>query len=130
MPKSPATKLAVVGAQPAGTVPPPPGTLGSFGLDLWRSVVTAYEFSDAGSYQVLYQACAACDRAESCRAQIDQDGEMLRVGKTVRSHPLLRDELANRAFLCRALARLGLDLEPVRSGPGRPPGGTGWRGDR
>ena len=117
--------LAVVNAEPEITGVEPPGKLGSFGMDLWRSVVLAYEFSDAGSYQVLYQACAACaacDRAERCRAQIDADGEMLRVGKVVRSHPLLRDELANRAFLVRSIQRLGLDLEPIRGGPGRPPG--------
>jgi hypothetical protein len=27
-----------------------------------------------------------------------------------------------RSFVVRTLARLGLDLEPVRGGPGRPPG--------
>jgi hypothetical protein len=33
----------------------------------------------------------------------------------------LRAELANRAFVVRSLARLGLDVEPVRP-MGRPPG--------
>ena len=41
-----------------------------------------------------------------------------------RSHPLLRDELNNRALTARLIGRLGLDLEPVRS-PGRP-GGPGF----
>ena len=39
--------------------------------------------------------------------------------------PLLKHELAARAFVVRTLARLGLDLEPVRAGPGRPPGARG-----
>jgi hypothetical protein len=33
----------------------------------------------------------------------------------VRSHPLLRDELQNRALAARLLGKLGLDLEPVAS---------------
>jgi hypothetical protein len=33
----------------------------------------------------------------------------------VRSHPLLRDELQNRALTARLLGKLGLDLEPVHS---------------
>jgi hypothetical protein len=41
----------------------------------------------------------------------------------------LRHETANRALAIRILGRLGLDLEPLRAGPGRPPGGHGitWR---
>jgi hypothetical protein len=43
--------------------------------------------------------------------------------------PLLKAELANRAFAVRTLARLGLDLDPVKP-VGRPPGkgfpGIGW----
>jgi hypothetical protein len=48
-------------------------------------------------------------------------GEMITSRGLVRSHPLLRDELANRAFAVRAIQRLGLDLEPVKA-IGRPPG--------
>jgi hypothetical protein len=114
--------LAVVPQHPAVAVPDPPGKLDATGMDLWRSVLGAYEFSDAASYMVLYQSCAAVERAERCRAIIDADGELVRSGKSVRSHPLLRDELANRALACRLLSRLGLDLEPVRGWAGRPPG--------
>jgi hypothetical protein len=71
---------------------------------------------------VLAQCCAARQRAERCRRIIDEQGEMIRVKDGWRSHPLLRDELQNRAFVCRALTKLGLDLEPLRAGPGRPPG--------
>jgi hypothetical protein len=53
--------------------------------------------------------------------QIDKDGEILRAKGTVREHPLLKAEIACRAFVVRTLGRLGLDLEPVRAGPGRPP---------
>jgi hypothetical protein len=39
----------------------------------------------------------------------------------LREHPLIPHELAARAFAVRALAKLGLDLEPMRTSPGRPP---------
>jgi hypothetical protein len=43
---------------------------------------------------------------------------------------LIKHELAARALACRLLARLGLDVEPIRSSVGRPPGrATGWMGD-
>jgi hypothetical protein len=120
--KPPGPKLTVIGEAAAPTHPEPPGKLGPYGLALWLVVVTSYEFADPASLQVLYEACASVERAERCRAIIDEDGEMIRTKAGPRSHPLLRDEVANRALACRLLQRLGLDLEPVRSGPGRPPG--------
>jgi hypothetical protein len=92
---------------------------------LWTDITAAYEFSDRGSYETLFQACAAADRAERCRVAIDRDGEMIRTRTGEREHPLLKAEMAARGFVVRTLARLGLDLEPVRPGPGRPPGGVG-----
>jgi hypothetical protein len=90
---------------------------------LWIEVTAIFEFDDPGSYEVLAQACAARSRAERCRAIIDEQGEMVRLkGGVIRANPLLRDELANRAFTVRALSKLGLDLQPIRSGPGRPGG--------
>jgi hypothetical protein len=90
-------------------------------MSLWCDIVTSYEFSDRASYETLGQACAAADRAEQCRAQIDTEGPVLKIRGGMRDHPLLKHELAARSFVCRTLARLGLDLEPVR-GMGRPPG--------
>jgi hypothetical protein len=123
MPRKPtAPKLSVVAPQPAPDHPAPPGKLGETGTALWRAVTTNYEFADPGSTEILFQAWAAADRAEACRRIVDQDGELIRTKAGTRSHPLLRDELNNRTFVVRSLGRLGLDLEPLRSGPGRPPG--------
>jgi hypothetical protein len=116
------SNLTVVGSAAVPKPPTPPGKLGATGASLWKDITSAYEFGDRASYEALYQACAAADRAETCRKQIDADGEVIR-GKTgLRDHPLLKHEIAARAFVVRTLGRLGLDLEPVRSGPGRPPG--------
>jgi terminase small subunit-like protein len=123
MPRKPSPKLAIVADHPGATLPQPPLKLGAAGMSLWRDVLAAYEFSDRGSYETLAQACSAADRAAEMAAQIDQDGVVLRTKTGLRDHPLLKHELAARAFVVRSLARLGLDLEPVRPGPGRPGGG-------
>ena len=99
-----------------------PRDLGEHGLSLWRSVTSEYQLEDAGGVAMLALACQALDRAEACRAQIDEDGEMLRTKTGMRENPLLKSELANRAFVVRTLAKLGLDVEPVRPSAGRPPG--------
>jgi hypothetical protein len=123
MARKPGPKLSVIQAQPVPPSVPPPAHLDAVGAALWVEVCSVFEFADPGSYEVLAQACAARSRAARCAAQIDADGEMIRVGKTVRSHPLLRDEATFRALCCRCLARLGLDLAPTRDTVGRPPGG-------
>jgi hypothetical protein len=122
MARKPSPNLAVVPEHPDPVSAAPPGKLDAIGMALWRNVAETYEFADAASYMILFQSCAAVERAERCREIIDRDGELLRFGKGMRSHPLLRDEVANRALACRLLSKLGLDLEPLRGGPGRPPG--------
>ena len=102
-------------------LPRPPRPLGPHGLSLWTEIVRNYEFSDPASIECLFQGCSAVERAERCRQQIDEQGEMIQGKDGMRSHPLLRDELQNRAFALRALANLGLDLEPIK-GMGRPAG--------
>jgi hypothetical protein len=120
-PSSSPTRLTLINAAPAPEHPAPPGKLGETGMTLWRAVTTNYAFDDPGSVEILFQACAAAERAETCRRIVDQDGELIRTQAGTRSHPLLRDELNNRTFVVRALGKLGLDLEPVRA-MGRPPG--------
>lgn len=120
-----APKLKVISG---ASVPEPPRKLGSSGFQLWKTVQADYAVTDAGGVEILALACEALDRAEALRAQIDRDGPIIRTKTGLKDHPGLKHELANRAFVSRAIARLGLDVEPVRS-VGRPAGGGGWRGD-
>lgn len=116
-----AKKHKLVQSDLAGA-PTPPRTLGQHGLALWKAVQAEYAVEDAGGVELLAQACAALDRAEDCREQIDRDGSVTRTKAGLRDHPLLKHELANRAFVTRAIGRLGLDVEAVRS-VGRPAAG-------
>lgn len=86
-----------------------------------------YQIADRGGIELLAQACTALDRAEALAARIAQDGEILVVKGVPHAHPCIREELAARAFDCRTLQRLGLNIEPVKPA-GRPAGVGGWRG--
>ena len=107
------------------SLPNPPRPLGEAGQSLWDRIQTEYNVVDSGGIEMLTLACEALDRAAELRAQIDADGLMNQHG---RENPLLKHELAARAFVSRTLQRLGLDVEPVRA-PGRPGGrASGWTG--
>ena len=74
------------------------------------------------------QACSAIDRAEALAEIVAREGEVIRTRTgTIKSHPAVRDELTARQVVMRAIARLGIDVEPVKS-PGRPPKAFGWTG--
>jgi hypothetical protein len=107
----------------------PPRALGAPGLALWNRVLNEYDVSDVAGRELLTLACQSLDRAEALREAIDRDGEMLmlRTGG-MREHPGIKPELANRAFVVKTLGKLGLDLEPMRQAPGRPPRPSGWTG--
>jgi hypothetical protein len=104
--------------------------LGKAGANLWRSIMSEYDIADSGGRAILHEACAAADRAAECAACIARDGPMVRTPNGPKDHPLMKHELAARAFIVRALHRLGLDVEPVRPSAGRPGNAVGWMPDR
>jgi hypothetical protein len=111
----------------ASTMTDPPANLGPAGTNLWRSIMTEFDVGDAGGRALLEQAALAYDRAERLRVEIDAAGEIIHTRNGPREHPGLKGELAARSFICRTLQRLGINLEAVRLGAGRP-SGPEWRG--
>jgi hypothetical protein len=104
------------------TATAPPKNLGKPGRTLWQSLMSEYDIADSGGLAMLEQACAAINRISEYGAAIDRDGPVLRTKQGPKEHPLLKHELAARSFVVRTLARLGLDVEPIRSirRPARP----------
>ena len=123
---SPKPPLTVV--EPGTTLPQPPRPLGKHGSELWRRVQAEYMVRDTGGAEILMQACAALDRAEALSECITTDGEVIYGKVGPRAHPAIRDEIANRAFVVRALAKLGLNYEAIKP-VGRPGRGIGitWK---
>src|SRR5262245_9282065 len=127
VPKPPEkSPLSLISSEQPAISPPRP--LGTHGAALWNSVMREYAITDRGGIELLAQACAALDRAESLAEAIAQDGPVIHTRAGPKSHPSCRDELQNRAFVVRTLERLGLNVEAIKS-PGRPVHSSGWRGD-
>ena len=126
MPKKPT--LSIV--SPDATGGSPPRDLGQHGRKLWDEIQATYGIADRGGCELLAQCCASLDRAEQLAAAIAADGAIVYTRTGVpRSHPAVKDELACRAFVVRTLERLGLNVEAVKPGPGRPPSTFGWTGE-
>jgi hypothetical protein len=122
-----AKKPPLTVVEPGATSPhlaQPPRKLGHVGMALWNDVMAEYRLADRGGIEILTQVCAAADRAEALSECIAEDGETIRTKTGIKAHPALREELACRAFICRGLERLGLNIEAVKA-PGRP-GRLGW----
>jgi hypothetical protein len=116
--------LSVADSAAIGIAPPRP--LGETGRALWGSVQRIYQIDDAGGIELLAQACEASDRVAALAERINADGEVVQTRTGPKAHPALRDELAGRAFICRTLERLGLNVETIK--PIGRPSGAGWRG--
>jgi hypothetical protein len=118
MPKKPSLILV----SPSPTSPNPPlRQLAKDGRALWDAITSEFDISDAGGRELLQEAAEALDRVQSLRVAIERDGEIIQTRTGPKEHPLLRAELAGRAFITRTLQRLGVNLEPVRPAAGRPP---------
>jgi hypothetical protein len=114
---------------PATTGIAPPRQLGPHGTAFWQKVQAEFAITDCAGVELLMQCCSAIDRAESLADIIACEGEVIhtRTG-TIKSHPAVRDELSARALVMKAIQRLGIDVEPIKS-PGRPPRSFGWKGN-
>ena len=114
-------RLTVVPSKPNALAPP--ATLGQAGAKLWQRIQSEFRVDDAPGAATLEEICAAADRLAEYAEVISRDGAVIR-SKTgvMRDHPLLKIELATRAFITRASHRLNLDVEAPRDTVGRPPG--------
>jgi hypothetical protein len=128
MPKAP-TQPALSIASGAAPVPEPPRPLGEHGRLLWNAIQREYGIQDVGGRELLGQICAAVDRAEALAAAIKTDGDVIYTRAGVpRSHPAIKDELGCRAFIVRAIEKLGISVESIKP-VGRPVGRGGWTPD-
>jgi phage terminase small subunit len=90
---------------------------------LWKGITEEYSIDDAAGLKILQTALEALDRCQAARAEIDKVG-MTVIDKfgQVKPNPLLPTERDSRAAFLAGLKALNLDLEPLKNGPGRPPG--------
>ncbi|WP_413614899.1 P27 family phage terminase small subunit [Halomonas cupida] len=93
---------------------------------LWKTIRDDYDLGDEAAQAILTAAFEAWDRAKRARERLKEDGEYIndRFGQVV-VHPAVKVEREARNQFLSAIKQLGLDIEPLRSGPGRPPGHLG-----
>jgi phage terminase small subunit len=93
------------------------------GKKIFRAIVGEYQIDDVAGLRVLRVACEAFDRAQAAREAIDADGmTVLDKAGQRKPHPLISCERDARNGFLAGLKALSLDLNPLRDGPGRPPG--------
>jgi hypothetical protein len=100
--------LTVIDLTPSPTDAEPPRALGRAGTEVWVRIAGNYDITDEGGRELLSQICEASDRLAELQETIKRDGAIT--------------EIAQRSFIVRTLQRLGLNLEPLHPGPGRPSG--------
>ena len=89
----------------------------------WRKIARDYSIEDQAGLLLLQTACECFDRMKGAQAAIERDGPTVRgSAKQIAAHPLIAVERDARGQMLSALKALNLDLEPLRDGPGRPPG--------
>jgi P27 family predicted phage terminase small subunit len=104
--------------------PTPPDHLSEPTRATWTQIVRDYGMhGDAAGLGLLETALTAWDRAEEARQTIAKEGLQVKDRyANWKPHPLLRVQAAFMHEYRSALKQLHLDVEPVRPGPGRPPG--------
>ena len=100
-----------------------PRGLEKHGRALWAQLQDEYAIVDAGGLALLTTACQCQDIEQASMATARKDGFSTtdRYGQR-RPHPLLSVARDARAQKLSALKSLHLDVEPLKSRPGRPAG--------
>ncbi|MDP3715283.1 MAG: hypothetical protein Q8R21_02625 [Burkholderiales bacterium] len=97
----------------------PPDYLVDPERSLWIRLQRDYGLTDAPALVLLEQLCRNLSLARECRERVEADGKVTANG---REHPLLKVWRDAEKQASSALKSLNFDLEPLRDGPGRPPG--------
>ncbi|MFZ5448162.1 MAG: P27 family phage terminase small subunit [Thermodesulfobacteriota bacterium] len=100
-----------------------PKHLSRGGKKIWTELQAEYQIVDPGGLLILTAAIEAHDRMRQAQETLSREGATFpdRFGQP-RPHPATVIERDSRAAMLAALKQLNLDLEPLRDGPGRPPG--------
>lgn len=95
----------------------PPADLAEPEREMWRRLQAEYGLEDAGAAVLLGLLCRNLQLSRECRERIEKDGKIV----NGREHALLKVQRDADKQAAAAMRHLNL-LEPLRDGPGRPPG--------
>jgi P27 family predicted phage terminase small subunit len=102
--------------------PKPPKHLSREAKSLWKKLVSRWVLDEAGLV-LLESALEAFDRMRGAQEAVAKDGAFIKDRfDQLRAHPAIAVERDAKGVLLRNLKALGLDIEPLHAGPGRPGG--------
>jgi P27 family predicted phage terminase small subunit len=103
--------------------PKAPASLSDEAKRWWRRLVREYEMDDNAGLLLLQTALEAFDRMREAQATLQAEGAVIsdRFGQR-KAHPATVTERDARSQMVQSLKALNLDVEPLKDGPGRPPG--------
>lgn len=109
--------------KPSSALPRPPRRLSREAKRWWNTLVSEWQL-DSAALLILEGGLEAFDRMRAAQRLIEAEGLTVtdRFGQR-KVHPAVLIERDCKATLLRKLKSLALDLEPLHSGPGCPPGG-------
>jgi phage terminase small subunit len=104
----------------------PPKGLSIAAKRWWCHLQTEFGIEDPGGLVILTAAAEAFDRTKQAEAMVKAEGltTLDRFGQQ-KPHPAVNIARDARAQMLTAIKQLRLDIEPLRDGPGRPPGQFG-----
>ena len=100
----------------------PPKHLSALAANWWRSVTDQYHL-EPHQRHLLQLCCEALDRGAQAREGLAVAGQLTFTDNhgNVKPHPLVAVEHNAALRVARLIHALGIDVEPGRPGPGRPP---------
>lgn len=89
----------------------------------WDRIVRDWDLDDSGLL-ILTTAAEAFDRMREAQSLVKEHGILIddRFDQK-KVNPAVLVERDSRSAMLQAIKQLNFDLEPLRDGPGRPPGG-------
>ena len=103
-------------------LPPAPKQLSAEAKGWWRKILECWDLDDA-ALLILESGLEALDRMRQAQVILAKEGITIedRFGQA-KQHPATLVERDAKATLLRHVKALGIDLEPLHDGPGRPAG--------
>jgi P27 family predicted phage terminase small subunit len=101
----------------------PPASLSKPAAQWWEKLMREYSIDDQAGLLLLETTLQAWERMREAQTTIREEGPIIRGdGGRPFAHPCIAIERDSRIAMLHGFKALNLSVEPLRPGPGRPPG--------
>jgi len=100
----------------------PPNHLDAEAKKMWKDLVNEYGIDDSAGLGLLTVALESFTRMRQAQRILAKEGLSITVKGESVAHPMLKVEKDSRAHFYQGIKMMNFDLEPLKTGIGRPPG--------